>query len=95
MEFKEELLKPWLEAIKAKGFYQLSSCSICGCETGWGFFDDMPEGLVWDGGCDCVRYDGRRYADEKDLYFYLVPDHGHLPKIEAFIAQPPPERDAE
>ena len=88
-EIRSDLLNPWLEAIKTKGFYRLHCCSFCGYETGWGYFPDMPEGLVWDGGCYCVRYDGRRYVDTSELNFYLNPEHGHIKNIEKFIKGQP------
>jgi hypothetical protein len=59
------------------------NCSFCHYPCG---FLMENGGLYYDSGCDCVRggYNVRPCADS-ELEFYLVPEHGHIPKLEEFI----------
>lgn len=83
------LKQRWIRAIKASPYYILRGCSACGYALSWSY---RGRQLGFDSGCDCSQGGGSGWQprDESDLDFYLRPEAGHLPKIEAFIAANPP-----
>ena len=73
----------FVTAIKKKP-YPLRECSICDYLMHFYYQGDT---LYYDSGCDCSRSSHMEARPDSDLDFYLDPTHGHLPKIEKFIAE--------
>lgn len=77
------------EAIKKKPF-PLRDCSICGYMMNFYYDGDV---LHYDSRCECTS--GDKYMGDEDhtvrpdsdLDFYLEPAHGHLERVQKFIAE--------
>lgn len=80
----QQLKQKFINTLKQGKAFILRPCSMCDYPTN---FFVKKEALFFDAGCDCTTRQEVRLCDWNDLDFYLEPEHGHIPKIEAYIKQ--------
>lgn len=80
LELKEKLIAQ----LKTGEPLKERSCSMCGYMMKW-FYRPENEQLYYDSGCDCVSYHNYQPRQFDDLDFYLIPEHGHIDRLKAYI----------
>lgn len=75
----------FIKALKINGPYIHRNCSLCDAPLVMQYWN---KGIAFNPNCYCVtKVDPLEMIDEAGFEFYLIPDHGHVEKIEAFISK--------